>query len=229
MNLISIRGGNRVDLENRGYTIGIGISLGNKWFTVENILGLIEWALIYSKEKVIVYVADSIHAINLEVRNEIGYETALRKANKQGDLLLAEVRAGVERKFSPEQISRILYVKWDDISDVLYQQKVRHLKFLYDQNNNFRDTIISLVKEFTAKEKRNFSEKEILRLGEYILEELPEVINRTPMKGVVCDAYTYPFDGKLPELVEEIQNGKRFLEIKKEIMDTKPKVFLEVR
>lgn len=49
------------------------------------------------------------------------------------------------------------------------------------------------------------------------------------MKGVVCDAFTYPFDGELPELTEKIQNGEIFPEIKENIMDTEPKVFLEVR
>ena len=49
------------------------------------------------------------------------------------------------------------------------------------------------------------------------------------MNGVECDAYVYPFDGELVVLTEKIQRGELFPEIKKAIMDTNPKVFLEVR
>ena len=49
------------------------------------------------------------------------------------------------------------------------------------------------------------------------------------MNGVECDAFVYPFDGELAMFAEKIQRGELFPEIKKVIMDTKPKVFLEVR
>lgn len=229
MELYKIRGGNKEDLENKQYTIGIGISLGNKWFTDENITRLIEWSYNYSKDKIIVYVADSIHAINLEVRNGISYEKSLEKANRMGDKILDDVKNEVERRLPKEIIERIVYVKWEEITDGTYKQKVEFLKSLYTSNQDFKDNILSLVRDFTSKEERIFSDNEIYRLGEYIIEELPEVINRVPMKGIICDAYTYPFDGKLCELTEKIQNGEIFPEIKKNIMDTEPKVFLEVR
>ena len=34
MELYKIRGGNKEDLENKKYTLSVGISLGNKWFTI---------------------------------------------------------------------------------------------------------------------------------------------------------------------------------------------------
>lgn len=227
--LFSIRGGNIKDLENKRYTIGVGISLGNKWFNVENIVGQIEWALHYSKDKVVVYVADSIHAINLEVRNKIAHGKALNKANEQGNEILSAVKKAAEEYFEEKEIERITYAKWNDLVAEKYNQKVEYLRYLYDHNNEFQNCITTIVRNFIQKEKRAFSDKEIFRLGEYIIEELPEVINRIKMKGVQYDAYTYPFDGELTKLVEEIQEGKRFQEIRKNIMDTKPKVFLEVR
>lgn len=229
MNLYTIRGGNKEDLEAKKYTIGIGISLGNKWFSVENIMGLIKWSIQYSKDKVIVYVADSIYAINLEVRNEIGYEKALEKANKQGDDILNAVKLRTESELSEEDRARIEYVKWEEIRDGKYQRKVEYLKSLYNEETDFQSFIHSFVKNFVSKEEKNFSGEEIHRLGEYIIEELPEIINRVAMKGTVCDAYTYPFDGEVTKMAEEIQKGERFPEIKENIMDTEPKVFLEVR
>ena len=80
MKLYSIRGGNEFDLNAKKYNIGVGISLGNKYFTPENIAEAVRWSLQYSRESVIVYVADSIHAINLEVRSRITFEKAEKKA-----------------------------------------------------------------------------------------------------------------------------------------------------
>jgi len=83
MELHRIRGGNKEELEARAYTIGVGISLGNKWFTPENILGLVIWSLQYTRENVIVYVADSIHAINEEVRGKMSPERAMERSLKK--------------------------------------------------------------------------------------------------------------------------------------------------
>ncbi|OHA88878.1 MAG: hypothetical protein A3C70_01680 [Candidatus Zambryskibacteria bacterium RIFCSPHIGHO2_02_FULL_43_14] len=65
MKLHKIRTGNREDLEDKKYTLSIGVSLGNKWFTIENIIDLIRWSLPRTKYDLVVYVGDSIHAINL--------------------------------------------------------------------------------------------------------------------------------------------------------------------
>ena len=78
MKLYKVRSGEERLVYNKSYNIGVGISLGNKWFSVENILGLIEWSLKYTKDFVIVYVADSIHAINIEVRNRKSQQRHLK-------------------------------------------------------------------------------------------------------------------------------------------------------
>lgn len=42
MKLYTVRGGNKKAVYDKAYTIGVGISLGNKWFSPQNILELIE-------------------------------------------------------------------------------------------------------------------------------------------------------------------------------------------
>ncbi len=119
-------------------------------------------------------------------------------------------------------------MKWDEIADESYKNKVEYLRSIYNQNNNFQLTIHNLVENFITKEKKSFSNGQVHRLGEYIIEELPEVINRVHMQGIICDAYVYPSDGPLNILIEKIQKGEEFPEIKEKIMDTDPKVFLQV-
>jgi tRNA-dependent cyclodipeptide synthase len=229
MKLHLIRGGSREDLENRKYNIGVGISLGNKWFTPENILGLIKWSSRYTKENVVVYVADTIHAINVEVRKRKSYEVALKHVVKEGTAILDCVKQISNKSLSPEALNRISFATWSDIVDERYRQKVIFLYSFFEKNIVFRKKLISLVKSHLKKEKRSFSEKEIIRLSHYIIEELPEVLNRVKINNVIYDAYAYPFDGELPIFVEQIQRGEVFPEIKTAIIDTEPKVFLEVR
>ncbi len=229
MTLYSIRGGSKEDLESRHYNIGIGISLGNKWFSNENIIKLTKWALKHTRESVIIYVADSIHAINVEVRNRIRYEKALEKTIGQGEQLLTDLRRELKSILSSDDYRKVKYVQWDEISTELYQSKVQYLRMLYSNDLNFHAAIVNIVKEFTLKEQRVFSEQDISRLGEYIIEELPECIARVPMGSIECDAYIYPYDGTLTEFVDQIQKGTIFPKIRDVIMDTAPKVLLVVR
>ena len=58
------------EIESKKFNIFIGISLGNKWFTKENLQEYLNWALENTKEKVLILIADKIHIINYNVRNK---------------------------------------------------------------------------------------------------------------------------------------------------------------
>ncbi len=229
MELHLVRGGSREDLEDKKYNIGVGISLGNKWFSVENILELIRWALPRTRESVVVYAADSIHAINLEVRKRIRYEKALALANQLGDELLGKLQIETSKAFSPEELGRIHFAKWDSIVDESYKAKRQFLYEFYENNSDFREAVEAIARHAVSKEIRSFSETEIHRLGMYVLEEMPEQLARVAAHGIVWDAFVYPYDGEIPRLNDRIQQGKEFPEIRERVMDTQPKVFLEVR
>lgn len=229
MQLYKIRSGTEKDLLNRHYNIGVGISLGNRWFTPENIVSLIEWSMNHTKDYVIVYVADLIHAINIEVRNGKNSEKAEEKALRMGEDILEQVKKIVDEKFGTDEKSKIFYANWSDLFTPSFRAKVDFLYEKYNSDAEFKRTIIELVEGFTKNENRNFTEEDKEKLGTYIIEELPEVLARTPIKGMTMDAYAYPYDSELPELIERIQKGEIFPEIKNSIIDTEPKVFLEVR
>lgn len=229
MKLYKIRGGNEEELCAKKYNIGVGISIGNKWFSTKNILELIGWALKYTKEYVIIYVADSIHAYNIEVRNHKSPKKAKEMALKLGEKVLQEVKICVEKQFSVAELTKIHYAKWDKLLTLEFQEKI---KFLYDKYENdiyFRNTILGLVESFTKNENRIFSHNEKVKLGNYIIEELPELLTCVPINELVSEAYAYPFDNKLTEFVDNIQSGIIFPEIRERIMNTRPKIFLEVR
>ncbi len=229
MKLYSIRGGNESDLKTKKYNIGVGISLGNKWFTPENITEAVKWSLQYTRETVIIYVADSTHAINIEVRNRVSLEKASLRAKILGDQLFEKVKEEVNKKLSLQEIEKLVYVKWDQIIDDFFRKKLAYLTLFYKTNKEFKEAVHSIVKDHVSKESRSFSDLEIDRFGQYIVEELPEILTRVKMGGSTCDAYAYPYDGELPKFIERLQKGNIFPEIKERVMDTEPKVFLEVR
>lgn len=229
MELHSIRGGLKQDVLDKRFNIGVGISLGNKWFTPENIVSATKWALEHTKEYVIVYVADYIHAINLEVRNKTNRERALRLALASGNRVLDEVKTIIETTFEPSDVKRVHFAHWDSLLDEKYREKVSYLYSLYNENKDFQDFIYNLVKSYTSHENKNFSEDELKKLGTYIIEELPEIVCRTPINGFDYEAYVYPYDGEVVRFAEDLQKGIIFPQIKERILDTEPKIFLEVR
>jgi len=229
MNLHSIRGGSKQDLESNEYNIGVGISLGNKWFNVENIIDLVKWSLLYSKDKVVVYVADSIHALNIEARSGVSNEKAMRKALEMGNTILEEVKNKIDNEFSESDKLKIEYVHWDELKDEAYNSKLKFLYEYFENNLEFKNAILDIVKDHLSKEVRTFEESEINLMAYYILEELPECVSRVKIGTIAHDAFAYPTDGQLTDFVERIQNGETFPEVGKRILDTEPKVFLEVR
>jgi len=228
MNLYNIRGGSREDLENHKYNIGVGISIGNKWFNVENILELVKWSLKYTRERVTVYVADSIHALNIEAREGKDHIRAKDVALRKGNEILDAVKERVNETLSVDEIRKIDFIHWDSLVNSLYEEKLAYLYKFFEENEEFRGAITNLVKRFIAKEKRSFSEAAIKKMCYYILEELPELIARVNVGKISYDAYIYPIDTDLNYFVEQLQKGDIFPEIRVKILDTEPKVFLEV-
>ena len=135
----------------------------------------------------------------------------------------------MEKRFLADQCTRIRYARWEELLTDQFQEKIAYLYKRYRTDESFYTAVVHIVQDATQYEIRNFTQEEITRLGEYIVEELPEILARTPISGLSFDAYAYPFDGKLAEFVERIQNGEIFPEIRDHVMTTEPKVFLEVR
>ena len=177
----------------------------------------------------VVYVADSIHAVNIEVRNKRSPESAKLKALKMGNEILQKVSDSAIKIFTPEKLDKIYYAKWDDLLTPQYQKKLKFLKDKYSFDLNFRNLIIQFISQFTRGEARVFSQDDLTKLGTYLVDELPELLMRVPIKNLPVDAHVYPFDSEFLDMVEKIQNRTLFPEIADSIIDTPPKVFLEVR
>ncbi|MFW5853237.1 MAG: tRNA-dependent cyclodipeptide synthase [Patescibacteria group bacterium] len=229
MTLHQIRGGTSKALKQKEYNIAIGISLGNKWFTPENIFDLTLWSLDNTKDFVVVYVADLIHAINIEVRDGVSIVKAEKKAKKMGKKMMEDVKQILSEKIEPEVAKKIYLATWADFINEDYLAKMDYLYNLYGNDQEFQEVILNIVEDFVSKEERTFTVEDKRRFGTYIIEEMPEMLTKLPVGDLVYDANAYPFDSLIAKLCEDIQTGKAFPQIKADIIDQGNRVFLEVR
>ena len=205
-----IRGSNEREVKSKKFNIYIGISLGNKWFTKENIKEYILWALKYTKERVRILIADTLHAINYEVRNKETPEKAIKRSLKEGDKF-EKIIHEILTELSEEEIKLIDIIRWEDVKKDSFNKEF--IPFFYkefENNKHFREEILKIVRGFTKKEKIKFNEEDIRRLCDYILLEIPELLHGFSYNGIHYNCYLYPSGGSLNILMEKIQKKKIF-------------------
>jgi len=226
-----IRGKATIDeIKAKKFNIYLGISLGNKWFTKENIKEYLIWALKYTKEKVGVLVADTLHSVNYEVRNNISPEKAKTKAIKQGDGICKIIQE-VIGEFSKEDQEKIIIIRWDEIVNTKTNEKSKKIfEKKFKEDPKFKEGILRIIREYTSHDKqKKFSDAEIEKLATYILNELPEILHGYEIKGVYFNVYIYPQDSILSEFVDKIQKKEIFPELHNQIENIDANTFVELK
>lgn len=222
-----VRGATKKEIMSKKFNIYLGISLGNKWFVKSNLRKHLQFALKYTQNKVGLLVADTLHAINYEVRNRISYDKARRRSIKKGDEIIKMLNELI-KELPEKDRKKVEIIRWDDVKkDLVYKQTIGIAKEEFENNGKFRDAILKIIKNYTSREKKTFSEKELIRLGEYIVEELPEVVNGFMFKNIYYNCYLYPYDGDLTKFVENLQKHKIFPKLSKKIV-RKHNIFVEL-
>ncbi|MFH0846094.1 MAG: tRNA-dependent cyclodipeptide synthase [Patescibacteria group bacterium] len=197
------------EVKSKNFNILIGISLGNKFFSEENIKEYILWALENTKEKVLILIPDKIHAINYEVKNKWPKEKAMKKAIREGEKVIEKIK-NILDEISPNK-EKIEIIKWEDIETNNHLEKVKVLKDEFLKNSQFKEKILSTVKENVQSDKLSDDDYEKLCL--YPLEELPFLISGVKYKGIHYDLLPYPGISKIDDLIIDLQEGKNFPEI----------------
>jgi len=197
------------EIKAKKFNILLGISLGNKFFSEENIKEYILWALENTKEKVVILIPDKIHAINYKVKNKYTEEKAIRRAAKEGEKIVRKIK-NILDEIAPEK-EKIEIIKWEDIETDDHSKKVKVLKEEFVKNSQFRKQILNIVKENVQSDK--LSDNDYEKLCSYPLEELPFLISGVKYKEIHYDLLPYPGISKIDYLVIDLQEGKTFPEI----------------
>lgn len=205
------------EVESRRHNIWLGISLGNKYFSQANIEEYIRWSLDRTKNKVLIVIADAIQAFNLEVLDGMNPEAAHRRALKLGDVKYAEIEEIME-KLTAEEKDKIHLVRWGNVTDTSeYKNKLNIVLDYYRQSEKFRNHVIEIVRagrKDRASRIERLSEKELDRLAEYILNELPHFVDG--IQGYNEYIYTlipYPKLTMLDKLFIGLNNRTMFPEL----------------
>lgn len=218
------------EVESKKHNIWIGVSLGNKYFTKENIRKYIEWALQHTKDNVLVLIGDDIYAINIEVLDGRSKTGALRRAYRLADEKQKEIEE-ILATLSKDKASKVTIARWKDVNKTKYHEY--RLGVVYDafkKNKEFHDYICSVMKE--GRPDRNLDQAKLEKLSEYVLQEMPVFINGTKYQFENGKWKTYtliPYPGltKLDKLIVGLSNKTLFPEIAEKLKVTNEIAILE--
>jgi len=199
------------ELEERPYNVFIGISVGIKPFTKELAKQWIEWSLKHTKEKVAILVADEIAKINYRILSGYSEGKSQKRALRDGDEYV-DFFEELLKDFSKDEQEKVSIVRWKDI----FTEKLQTIKEILDQefdiNPKFREQILEFLRRYVGRRKKELSEEKLTFLAQYILFELPTLLEGIQYKGTEYRLLLYPtyVGSGMSEFVTDIQNGRKF-------------------
>jgi tRNA-dependent cyclodipeptide synthase len=206
---------NSEEVKSKKFNIFFGISLGNKYFTKENIKKYILWALENTKDDVLVLIADKNHAINYEVLNNYNPERAMQVALRKGMETEDSVRK-IVCGLPKEKHHLIKICKWDDArKSIYYQDKIKIILREFKENSKFHDFIIKIVQENLNAKAKGLNLEQLEKLSLYVLDELPVLLNGVEFEGKIYNLHPYPGLSCLDDLLMGLQNGTIFPKLTK--------------
>ncbi len=186
----------------------IGISLGNRYFTLENILCYLEWALAYTCGRILILIPDRLHALNYHYRNGYSTARALNVALRKGTDLNSSIYK-IINKFPSKNLKRITVIRWDEALDKKLLEKIKAVNRYYVHNSTFHSIIDSIVNE----NQPPIDGVTTNQAAQYILNELPILICGLSYNSTNYNLLPYPGMSSLDYLANAIQSGKKFPEL----------------
>jgi tRNA-dependent cyclodipeptide synthase len=211
------------EIQSKKFNIFVGISLGNKYFSNENIKKYIIWALKNTKDDVLVIIADKNHAINYEVLNAYNPDRSLQVALRKG-LEIEESVKKIVRGLPKEKHHLIKICRWEDArKSSYYQDKIKIFLNEFQENSKFHDFIVKIVQENLGNKAEILDLEQLEKLALYVLDELPILLNGVEFEEKIYDLHPYPGLSCLDDLLMNLQNGKVFPKLTK-ILEIKNKI-----
>lgn len=226
MNVKTCLNATREDVESKKFNIFIGLSLQNKIFTQQAIKEYIEYALKYSKDKIVVLIADRIASVNYQIISNYSKEKAISVSLKKGMELEKSIN-NILDEFSKVDKNRINIIHWEDIINEEYKKRLNIIKKYFFNNKKFRERILEIVREFKSNFIKPLDDEDLVKLASYPLDELPILVYGFSYLDIAYNLILYPGIGKVDFLARDIQEGKLFPEITKDLQIKNKLVIIE--
>lgn len=193
--------------------IYIGISLGNKYFTREHVADYIQWAVLNTKDRVGVIIADTIHAINIEVFNDDTPARAMRRALRIGDEMSEMIR-GIINELPSVDAARVTFARWNEVeAEPEFQRKLRCIMQEWKENSEFREYVLAVFREYAQARGGELTSEQVEYGCNYLLRELPTFLGGLQLHGVTYSLHPYPATTPFAKLTIAIQNGEMFSDL----------------
>ena len=202
---------NENEVSSKSFNICLGFSLGNKYFTYEHKKSFIDWAYKNTKDTIAIIIPDKIQIVNYEVKNKYNPIRAKNVAMRKGLEIEQDVRK-ICRELNISE-SKFKIVHWQDLEDEKHLKTVAVLEEEFKNNMKFHEAVIEMVKEPLHIQNLNLAQKDYEKLAQYIINELPMLINGLEINGVWYTLFPYPGFASLDYLALDLQEGKNFPEI----------------
>lgn len=201
------------EIKSRQFNIYFGISLGNKYFSKENLEKYLDWAFEHTKERILFVIADTNHAKNYEVFNKYSPDKALRHALKDGDKIVSVIETIISG-LPERKRSLIDVVRWADLQESsYYKEKISVITKEFEGNEKFRKYILDIVEENLKNRVSDLDQHQKIKLSQYVLDEIPIMVNGIEYKNRLYNLYPYPGAGSYDDLLLGLQNKTLFLDL----------------
>ncbi len=213
-------------VEGREFNIFFGFSIGNKYFTPDHIRTYLEWALVHTKDQVVVLIPDKIHAVNYEIKNGYSPERAMSVAMRKGMDREEEVGAIIHDLGIAD--SKIQVVHWQEIEDDQYKENLEVIQSAFTHDPAFRETVLTMTREAPQLHGYAFSDTEYERLAQYIICEMPVLVAGLTVGDTHFGLLPYPGLANLDYLARDLQEGEKFPEITAQLKIDKRLAIIEL-
>ncbi len=210
------------EIESKKFNIIVPICLGNKFFVdgtslTENLKEYIHFALKYTKNKLLILIADKIQLTNYLIRNKRNsLQYNLRRVLREGNQIKLNLKKYIKTLPVGEQ-DKIEIIQWEeyDKSNPLYNKITKVLYNKFKEDKEFRNEIIDIVK--TSVVDKGFSEEEYIKLCNYVLDEFCVCYSGAEYRKLYFGLIIYPFSDSVLKFIINVQNNKIFSELNKKL------------
>jgi tRNA-dependent cyclodipeptide synthase len=220
----------REAIEAKSYNILVPICLGNKFFTknleaTDNIRKYVKWALEHTKEKVLILVVDKIQHTNYFVRGTRVTELHSRKrVLEDGKKVESSIQEMLSKEFSVDEIRKITLTRYEEYekNDPYCREVTHEIYREFKNNKEFSQGVLQSVR--SSIKDREFSEEDVWRLCDYVLDEFALAYVGVEYLGEYYGIYIYPHTDSVLLFIESIKKGDTFTDLSKKLPERKMSV-----
>ncbi len=211
------------ELSEKKNPVFIGISVGIKPMSFDIATSYLNWAEKHSSTTVQILIADEIAKYNYLAFSHSTKPGALSRAIRDGDQYYGFFEKTISNLGKSGKFN---IIRWNDIQNNYFSNTLKEVQVEFETNPIFKDDIVSILNKYIKRRKKPVSEEKKILLCQYLLEELPTLLDGIYVGDTNYSLILYPTYNQsgMSGLVSDIQNKRKHvglserLNLKKTIM-----------